>query len=36
VYADQALALLSAKGRRVARLEEGVAEWQEAGLPLER
>lgn len=31
VIADQALALLSASGRQVARLEEGVWEWQQAG-----
>ena len=36
VYADQALALLTAHGRNVARLEEGVAEWQLAGFQLER
>jgi ArsR family transcriptional regulator len=28
VYADEALALLAAQGRTVARLEEGVLEWQ--------
>jgi len=31
VYADDALALLAAHGWAVARLEEGVAEWQQAG-----
>ena len=31
VLADQALALLSSQGRQVARLEEGVREWQQAG-----
>lgn len=31
VLADEALALLSANGRSVARLEEGVWEWQQAG-----
>ena len=36
VYADVALELLAARGRKVARLEEGVAEWQMAGLPLKR
>lgn len=36
VYADQALELIIASGRRGARLEEGVAEWQLAGYPLER
>ncbi len=35
-YADQALALLSSRGYPVARLEEGVAEWQQAGFILER
>lgn len=34
VYADQALELITASGRRTARLEEGVAEWQLAGYPL--
>jgi rhodanese-related sulfurtransferase/DNA-binding MarR family transcriptional regulator len=34
VYADQALELISASGRRGARLEAGVAEWQLAGYPL--
>lgn len=33
VYADQALELLEARGWKVARLEEGVAEWKLAGLP---
>ena len=36
VYADQALEELSKRGWQVARLEEGVAEWQEAGYALER
>jgi rhodanese-related sulfurtransferase len=36
VIADDALAALSERGRKVARLEEGVAEWQQAGLALER
>lgn len=36
VFADEALELLSARGWKVARLEEGVAEWQLAGLELER
>lgn len=36
VIADDALAVLSEDGRKVARLEEGVAEWQQAGLALER
>jgi rhodanese-related sulfurtransferase/DNA-binding transcriptional ArsR family regulator len=35
-YADQALELLSRRGWNVARLEEGVAEWQQAGYTLER
>ena len=36
VFADQALELLSSRGWNVARLEEGVAEWQFAGNLLER
>jgi rhodanese-related sulfurtransferase len=36
VIADDALAVLSEGGRKVARLEEGVAEWLQAGLALER
>jgi rhodanese-related sulfurtransferase/DNA-binding transcriptional ArsR family regulator len=35
VDADQALELLASRGWQVARLEEGVAEWQEAGYALE-
>lgn len=35
VYADEALAQIIASGRRGARLEEGVAEWQLAGYPVE-
>ncbi len=35
VLADEALELLTARGWTVARLEEGVAEWQAAGLALE-
>jgi len=31
VMADDALAVLAANGRRVARLEEGVLEWRQAG-----
>lgn len=31
VYADEGLELLAEKGWEVARLEEGVAEWQQAG-----
>lgn len=34
VYADLALEQLARRGRDVARLEEGVAEWQVAGHPL--
>jgi rhodanese-related sulfurtransferase len=36
VLADDVLTVLSEQGRKVARLEEGVAEWQQAGLALER
>ena len=36
VFADEALGLLEARGWKVARLEEGVAEWQLAGFILER
>jgi rhodanese-related sulfurtransferase len=36
VFADQALDLLSRRGWTVARLEEGIAEWQIAGNLLER
>jgi rhodanese-related sulfurtransferase/DNA-binding transcriptional ArsR family regulator len=35
VYADEALEQIRASGRHGARLEEGVAEWQLAGYPLE-
>ena len=35
IYADLALELLSSRGWEVARLEEGVAEWQQAGYSLE-
>ena len=35
VYADDALALLAERGWNVARLEEGVAEWQQAGYSIE-
>jgi rhodanese-related sulfurtransferase len=34
VFADEALELLEGRGWNVARLEEGVAEWQRAGLIL--
>jgi rhodanese-related sulfurtransferase/DNA-binding transcriptional ArsR family regulator len=36
VFADEALGVLERRGWRVARLEEGIAEWQLAGLALER
>ncbi len=36
VIADDALAVLSEAGWKVARLEEGIAEWQQAGLVLEQ
>lgn len=35
VYADEALELLAERGWEVARLEEGVAEWQQGGYRLE-
>jgi len=35
ILADQALELLAARGWKVARLEQGVAEWQRAGYALE-
>jgi rhodanese-related sulfurtransferase/DNA-binding transcriptional ArsR family regulator len=35
VYADEALALLAERGWAVARLEEGVTEWQLAGYTVE-
>ncbi len=35
VYADTALGVLSARGWDVRRLEEGVAEWLQAGYSLE-
>ena len=35
VYADQAVELLKAKGRRARRLLEGFPEWRAAGLPVE-
>jgi rhodanese-related sulfurtransferase len=34
VFADEALELLAGRGWNVARLEEGVAEWQQAGFML--
>lgn len=36
VYADEALVQILASGRRGVRLEEGVAEWQQAGYRVER
>jgi len=36
VYADEALELLAGQDYRVARLEEGVTEWQLAGYALEK
>jgi ArsR family transcriptional regulator len=36
VFADEALELLAARGWKVARLEDGVAEWQLAGFVVER
>ena len=35
VYADQAVALLHAKGRRARRLLEGFPEWRAAGFPVD-
>jgi rhodanese-related sulfurtransferase/biotin operon repressor len=35
VYADQAVELLRAKGRRARRLLEGFPEWRAAGFPIE-
>jgi rhodanese-related sulfurtransferase len=35
VYADEALALMAEQGRTVARLEEGVIEWELAGYAVE-
>src|SRR5688572_9869831 len=35
VYADQAVELLQAKGRRARRLLEGFPEWRAAGMPVE-
>lgn len=36
IFADEALGLLAGRGWKVARLEEGTAEWQAAGLRLAR
>ncbi len=35
VFADEAVALLRARGYRARRLEEGVAEWRKLALPVE-
>ncbi|MGQ0845211.1 MAG: ArsR/SmtB family transcription factor [Sporichthyaceae bacterium] len=35
VYADDAVRLLNARGRRARRLEDGFPEWAAAGLPVE-
>jgi DNA-binding transcriptional ArsR family regulator/rhodanese-related sulfurtransferase len=35
IYADRAVALLRANGRRARRLREGFPEWRAAGLPVE-
>jgi rhodanese-related sulfurtransferase len=34
VYADRAVELLLAKGRRARRLQDGFPEWRAAGLPV--
>ena len=36
VFADEAIALLNARGYRVRRLKDGFPEWQAAGLPVEK
>lgn len=36
VYADEAVALLRASGRRARRLSEGFPEWKAAGFPVDR
>lgn len=36
VFADEAVALLRARGFQAARLAEGFPEWQAAGLPVSR
>ena len=36
VYADRAVEILQASGRRAKRLIEGFPEWQVAGFPVER
>src|SRR5687768_11561556 len=35
IYADRAVELLRASGRRAARLDQGFPEWRAAGLPVE-
>ena len=35
VFADEAVALLRARGYRARRLEEGVADWRKLTLPVE-
>ena len=36
VYADRAVELLQANGRRARRLRDGLPEWRAAGLPVAR
>ena len=36
MLSDEALKLLSGKGYRVTKMRDGVAEWQAAGMPVER
>ncbi|HEV8190541.1 MAG TPA: hypothetical protein VGP82_03520, partial [Ktedonobacterales bacterium] len=36
VFADEAVALLRARGRQAARYAEGYPEWAAAGLPIAR
>jgi rhodanese-related sulfurtransferase/DNA-binding transcriptional ArsR family regulator len=36
VYADRAVEMLTASGRRARRLKEGFPEWKAAGLPVEK
>lgn len=35
LFAEEAVQLLKAKGRKVSKLLDGVAEWESAGMPLE-
>ena len=35
LFSEEAVQLLSAKGRKVSKLLDGVAEWTSAGMPLE-